>query len=105
MIKLFRSPNRFANVCPQAGAQMSWIEGIHAREILDSRGNPTVEAEVTLVGGEVGRAAVPSGASTGEHEAVELRDGGNQRYGGKGVLNAVRNINETIAPEMDGMDA
>jgi enolase len=84
---------------------MSWIEAIHAREILDSRGNPTVEAEVTLVGGEVGRAAVPSGASTGEHEAVELRDGGNQRYGGKGVLNAVRNINETIAPEMDGMDA
>jgi enolase len=84
---------------------MSWIEAIHAREILDSRGNPTVEAEVTLVGGEVGRAAVHSGASTGEHEAVELRDGGNQRYGGKGVLNAVRNINETIAPEMDGMDA
>jgi enolase len=84
---------------------MSWIEGIHAREILDSRGNPTVEAEVTLVGGEVGRAAVPSGASTGEHEAVELRDDDAQRYGGKGVLNAVRNINETIAPEIDGMDA
>jgi enolase len=84
---------------------MSWIEGIHGREILDSRGNPTVEAEVTLVGGEVGRAAVPSGASTGEHEAVELRDDDAQRYGGKGVLNAVRNINETIAPEIDGMDA
>jgi enolase len=84
---------------------MSWIESVHAREILDSRGNPTVEAEVTLVGGEVGRAAVPSGASTGEHEAVELRDDDAQRYGGKGVLNAVRNINETIAPEMDGMDA
>ena len=84
---------------------MSWIEAVQAREILDSRGNPTVEAEVTLVGGEVGRAAVPSGASTGEHEAVELRDGDDQRYGGKGVLNAVRNVNEIIAPEMDGMDA
>lgn len=84
---------------------MSWIESVHAREILDSRGNPTVEAEVTLVGGEVGRAAVPSGASTGEHEAVELRDDDEQRYGGKGVLNAVRNVNEIIAPEMDGMDS
>ncbi len=84
---------------------MSWIEAVQAREILDSRGNPTVEAEVTLVGGEVGRAAVPSGASTGEHEAVELRDGDDQRYGGKGVLDAVRNVNEIIAPEMDGMDA
>ncbi|MGH9873538.1 MAG: phosphopyruvate hydratase [Pyrinomonadaceae bacterium] len=84
---------------------MSWIEAVVAREILDSRGNPTVEAEVTLVGGEVGRAAVPSGASTGEHEAVELRDGDQKRYGGKGVLKAVRNVNEIIAPEMDGMDA
>jgi enolase len=84
---------------------MSWIEGVNAREILDSRGNPTIEAEVTLVGGEVGRAAVPSGASTGEHEAVELRDGDKQRYGGKGVLKAVQNVNEIIAPEMDGMDA
>jgi enolase len=84
---------------------MSWIESVIAREILDSRGNPTIEAEVTLVSGEVGRAAVPSGASTGEHEAVELRDEDKQRYGGKGVLKAVRNVNEIIAPEMDGMDA
>jgi enolase len=83
---------------------MSWIDQVQAREILDSRGNPTVEAEVTLVGGEVGRAAVPSGASTGEHEAVELRDGDKKRYGGKGVLKAVRNVNEIIAPELDGMD-
>jgi enolase 1/2/3 len=84
---------------------MSWIEEIRAREILDSRGNPTVEAEVTLAGGEVGRAAVPSGASTGEHEAVELRDGDPKRYGGKGVLKAVSNVNETIAPEIEGMDS
>ena len=84
---------------------MSWIDQVQAREILDSRGNPTVEAEVTLVGGEVGRAAVPSGASTGEHEAVELRDGDKKRYGGKGVLKAVRNVNDVIAPELDGMDA
>jgi enolase 1/2/3 len=84
---------------------MSWIEEIHAREILDSRGNPTIEAEVTLVGGEVGRAAVPSGASTGEHEAVELRDADQERYGGKGVLKAVHNVNEIIAPEINGMDA
>ena len=84
---------------------MSWIEAVIAREILDSRGNPTIEAEVTLVGGEVGRAAVPSGASTGEHEAVELRDGDQKRYGGKGVLKAVHNVNEIIASEIDGMDA
>ena len=84
---------------------MSWIEEINAREILDSRGNPTIEAEVTLAGGAVGRAAVPSGASTGEHEAVELRDGDKKRYGGKGVLNAVRNVNEIIAPEIAGLDA
>ena len=84
---------------------MSWIEQLQAREILDSRGNPTVEAEVTLIGGEVGRAAVPSGASTGEHEAVELRDGDKKRYGGKGVMRAVNNVNEVIAPELEGMDA
>jgi enolase len=84
---------------------MSWIDDIHAREILDSRGNPTIEAEVTLVGGEVGRAAVPSGASTGEHEAVELRDAEAKRYGGKGVLQAVRNVNEIIAPELCEFDA
>src|SRR6187401_1268087 len=84
---------------------MSWIEQVVAREILDSRGNPTVEAEVVLADGEIGRAAVPSGASTGEHEAVELRDGDKKRYGGKGVLKAVRNINDLIAPEIEGMDA
>ena len=84
---------------------MSWIDQIVAREILDSRGNPTVEAEVTLVGGEVGRAAVPSGASTGEHEAVELRDGDKKRYGGKGVLKAVKNVNDIIAPGLEGLDA
>ncbi len=84
---------------------MSLIEQVYAREILDSRGNPTIEAEVMLIGGEVGRAAVPSGASTGEHEAVELRDGDKKRYGGKGVLKAVRNVNEVIAPEIEGMDA
>lgn len=84
---------------------MSWIEEIRAREILDSRGNPTVEAEVILESGEVGRAAVPSGASTGEHEAVELRDGDEKRYFGKGVLKAVSNVNEIIAPEIVGLDA
>jgi enolase len=84
---------------------MSWIEHVAAREILDSRGNPTVEAEVTLVDGEVGRAAVPSGASTGAHEAVELRDGNKRRYLGKGVLKAVNNVNDVIAPELEGLDA
>jgi enolase len=84
---------------------MSLIELITAREILDSRGNPTVEAEVALISGDKGRAAVPSGASTGEHEAVELRDGDKKRYGGKGVLKAVRNVNEIIAPALAEMDA
>jgi enolase len=84
---------------------MSQIAQIHAREILDSRGNPTVEADVILVSGERGRAAVPSGASTGEHEAVELRDGDQERYGGKGVLKAVRNVNDVIAGELKGKDA
>jgi enolase len=84
---------------------MSLIDSVHAREILDSRGNPTVEAEVFLVSGEVGRAAVPSGASTGEHEAVELRDGDKKRYGGKGVLRAVENVNDQIAREVEGLDA
>jgi enolase len=84
---------------------MSWIEHVLAREILDSRGNPTVEAEVFLVNGEIGRAAVPSGASTGEHEAVELRDGDKRRYLGKGVLKAVNNVNDVIAPELEGLDA
>jgi enolase len=84
---------------------MTQIELILAREILDSRGNPTVEAEVVLESGAQGRAAVPSGASTGEHEALELRDGDKSRYAGKGVLKAVKNINEVIAPELEGMDA
>src|ERR687884_2307275 len=84
---------------------MSMIEYVTAREILDSRGNPTIEAEVYLAGGVIGRAAVPSGASTGEHEAVELRDGDKKRYGGKGVLKAVQNINDLIARELEGMDA
>src|SRR5829696_204594 len=79
---------------------MSLIDSVHAREILDSRGNPTVEAEVFLVSGEVGRAAVPSGASTGEHEAVELRDGDKRRYSGKGVTRAVENVNDLIACEV-----
>jgi enolase len=84
---------------------MSDIVEIRAREILDSRGNPTVEAEVVLESGVVGRAAVPSGASTGEHEALELRDGDPKRYQGKGVLRAVQHIEETIAPALRGMDA
>ena len=79
------------------------IEQIHAREILDSRGNPTVEVEVTTDNGVMGRAAVPSGASTGENEALELRDGDKQRYGGKGVLKAVENVNTKIAPALKGM--
>src|ERR1700687_3212051 len=81
------------------------IQEIQAREILDSRGNPTVEAEVTLAGGAKGRAAVPSGASTGEHEAVELRDGDKKRYVGKGVLRAVENVNGEIANALAGLDA
>ncbi|MEM6765322.1 MAG: phosphopyruvate hydratase [Bacteroidota bacterium] len=81
---------------------MSFIESIFAREILDSRGNPTVEVEVLTTDGEVGRAAVPSGASTGMHEAVELRDKDEDRYMGKGVLTAVQNVNEIIAPELEG---
>ncbi|OLC16003.1 MAG: phosphopyruvate hydratase [Candidatus Rokubacteria bacterium 13_1_40CM_69_27] len=84
---------------------MSAITGVFAREILDSRGSPTVEVEVQLESGAWGRAAVPSGASTGKREAVELRDGDNQRYRGKGVQQAVKNIEETIAPEIDGMEA
>jgi enolase len=84
---------------------MSLIEQVWAREILDSRGNPTVEAEVILEDGTTGRAAVPSGASTGENEAVELRDGDKSRYLGKGVLSAVANINEKISYELEGMDA
>ena len=83
---------------------MSQIDHIHAREILDSRGNPTVEADVILTTGQRGSAAVPSGASTGEHEAVELRDGDPKRYGGKGVLKAVSHVNDLIAHELKGKD-
>ena len=81
------------------------ISEILAREILDSRGNPTVEADVLLADGTLGRAAVPSGASTGEHEALELRDGDKKRYLGKGVSKAVKNIEDRIAPALEGMDA
>ncbi len=84
---------------------MTTIESVDGREILDSRGNPTVEVEVGLACGAIGRAAVPSGASTGEREAVELRDGDDSRYLGKGVLQAVANVNEKIAPEIVGIDA
>jgi enolase len=81
------------------------ISTVHAREILDSRGNPTVEVDVTLAGGAMGRAAVPSGASTGVNEALELRDGDKKRYGGKGVLKAVTNVKQEIAPAVAGHDA
>jgi enolase len=84
---------------------MSEIVDVHAREILDSRGNPTLECEVTVASGSVGRAAVPSGASTGEHEAHELRDGDKARYGGKGVRTAVENVRSKIAPRLMGLDA
>ncbi len=84
---------------------MSTIIDVHAREILDSRGNPTVEAEVVLASGTSATAAVPSGASTGEHEALEMRDGEEGRYGGKGVRDAVRNVNEVIGPRLEGADA
>src|SRR5687767_1698755 len=84
---------------------MSAIVDVHARQILDSRGNPTVEVEVTLESGAKGRAAVPSGASTGAHEAVELRDGDKKRYGGKGVLDAVGHVNEDIVAELIGVNA
>ena len=84
---------------------MGEIVSIHAREILDSRGNPTVEVEVVLASGAVGRAAVPSGASTGENEAIELRDGDKNRYLGKGVLKAVHNVNEVLAKDLIGLSA
>src|SRR5438874_9746130 len=83
---------------------MTTIVDIAAREILDSRGNPTIEADVTLSSGATGRAAVPSGASTGQHEALELRDGDAKRYGGKGVQKAVENVNSTISDELVSME-
>ncbi len=81
------------------------IVDIRARQILDSRGNPTIEVDVELAGGAIGRAAVPSGASTGEHEAWELRDGVKARYLGKGVTKAVASVQNSIAPELEGMDS
>jgi enolase len=84
---------------------MATIIEVHAREVIDSRGNPTVEAEVITASGARGRAAVPSGASTGEHEAVELRDNDPKRFGGKGVLDAVKNVNEVLGPRLEGIDA
>src|ERR1700704_7135005 len=84
---------------------MSEIRATHAREVLDSRGNPTVEVEMWLESGAFGRAIVPSGASTGKREAVELRDEDDNRYGGKGVRRAVQNVNEVIAPEIEGLEA
>src|SRR5579884_604036 len=81
------------------------LKRIHAREVLDSRGNPTVEVEVHCAGGAWGRAIVPSGASTGRHEAVERRDGDSSRYGGKGVRCAVANVRDILAPRLCGMDA
>ena len=86
-------------------SDITTIEGVMAQEILDSRGNPTVQVEVILMGGASGVAAVPSGASTGAHEAVELRDGDKKRYGGKGVLKAVANVNDSIADAITGLDA
>src|SRR5262245_4729584 len=83
----------------------SSISHVHGREILDSRGNPTIEVDVRVEGGALGRAAVPSGASTGEHEALELRDGDKSRFGGKGVRKAVVNVNQKIAPILKGLDA
>jgi enolase len=93
------------NTLSAAGASATTIEDIIAREILDSRGNPTIEVDVILESGILGRAAVPSGASTGAHEAVELRDGDKNRYSGKGVLKAVENVNSKIAPELVEMEA
>ncbi|MFU8787356.1 MAG: phosphopyruvate hydratase, partial [Candidatus Izemoplasmataceae bacterium] len=83
---------------------MPFISDIYAREVMDSRGNPTIEVEVYTDSGAFGRALVPSGASTGEHEAVELRDNDKKRYLGKGVLKAVDNVNDIIAPALIGMD-
>ncbi|HRG90492.1 MAG TPA: phosphopyruvate hydratase, partial [Chitinophagales bacterium] len=82
---------------------MAQIHKVHARQVLDSRGNPTVEVDVLTTNGTLGRAIVPSGASTGKHEAVELRDGDKKKYLGKGVLKAVNNVNTTIAKEIEGL--
>src|SRR5438552_13439522 len=84
---------------------MTAIVDMIGREILDSRGNPTLEVDVVLADGSRGRAAVPSGASTGAHEAIELRDGDSKRYGGKGVLQAIKNVDEVLAPALIGLSA
>src|SRR5687768_6866052 len=96
------SPRERSAWWTQTSVDMTGIEAVFAREILDSRGNPTVEVEVTLEGGAVGRAAVPSGASTGEREAVELRDGDKKRYLGRGVRKAVAAVNDALAGEVVG---
>src|SRR5450830_1833878 len=93
------------NPVPGGTTMTTAIKSVHAREILDSRGNPTVEVEVTLTSGIMARAGVPSGASTGIHEALELRDGDKARYGGKGVLKAVEHVNKEIASAVMGKDA
>src|SRR5476649_963751 len=100
----FRSWYLRTATIPCKGAVMSEIVDVYAREILDSRGNPTLEVEVYLESGAFGRAAVPSGASTGEREALEMRDGDKSRYLGKGVLKAIDNVNNEIAEEVIGMD-
>src|SRR5499427_7673415 len=93
-------------LCPRRLTDMSTkIAKVHARQVIDSRGNPTVEADVILESGALGRGAVPSGASTGEHEALELRDGDKSRYLGKGVTKAVKNVAQKILPALKGMDA
>ncbi len=102
---MFTVNENLTNRKSKGDIQMSVIELVYAREVLDSRGNPTVEVEVVLEDGAMGRAIVPSGASTGAFEAVELRDGDKGRYLGKGVETAVANVNEIIAPEIEGMDA
>src|ERR1041385_7135371 len=104
----FEMPAAIAMISPRDSTTpmpSTSISEIHGREILDSRGNPTIEVDVHLEGGGFGRAAVPSGASTGEHEAWELRDGDKERYGGKGVTRAVAAVNEIIAPVLLGFDA
>jgi enolase len=97
-------PPEFNPLAREKEFHMSLIENVHARQVLDSRGNPTIEVDVELENGIVGRAAVPSGASTGENEAVELRDGDKKKYGGKSVFKAVDNVNAKIAPELVGLD-
>src|SRR6187551_659996 len=97
-------PARFQFEFKETATMAILIESVHARQILDSRGNPTVEVDVALEDGTLGRAAVPSGASTGAHEACELRDGNKKVYLGKGVLKAVENVNLQLGPALEGLD-